>query len=95
MELTDQVSVIIKLLYMNTMSKISELEKGVVKTTSQKKAYEALDGKKTTAEIAQAAGYSDLSTLNKMLRKWEKQGFVLSIGKGAAKRYMNISNLDV
>lgn len=95
MELVEEVSIIIKLLYMNTMLKIDELEAKLLKTPLQRKAYASLDGKKTITKIAQIAGYSDERTLKAMLPEWERRGLILSAGKGAGKRYLNIYNLII
>ena len=54
-----------------------------------------MDGKRAIPEIAQIAGYSKERTLEGTLPTWEKRGLILSTGKGSAKRYVNIYNLDL
>ncbi len=94
-ELLSKISVVAKLLYIQTRPKIEELKRELVKTEQQKKAYDALDGEKTIKEIAQAASYSSTSTLEELLPEWERKGLILSTGKGRTKKYLNIDNLEV
>lgn len=94
-DLLKKATIIAKLLYMQTRSRIEELKVKLLRTVQQKKAYVALDGKKTIKEIAQVAGYSNTRTLETMLPEWERQGLILSIGKGPNKKYVNIENLEV
>jgi len=94
-ELLQKISIVAKLLYMQTRPRIEELKAQFLKTPQQKKAYEALDGKRSIKEIAQIAGYSDSRPLESMLPEWENKGLILSIGKSTAKKYVNIENLEV
>ena len=94
-ELSKRMSIIAKLLYIQTRSKIEELKAQLVKTPQQKQAYEALDGQKTIKEIAQVSSYTSTSTLEELLPEWERKGLILSIGKGRNKKYLNIENLEV
>jgi hypothetical protein len=53
----------------------------VLKTPQQRKAYDALDEKKTIKEVPQVSNYSSTSTLEELLPLWERKGVILSIGK--------------
>lgn len=94
-ELLTKMAVITKWLYMQTRPKIEELKLQLLKTPQQRKAYEALDGEKTIKELAQASNYSSTSTLEELLPDWERKGLILSQGKGKAKKYINLENLEV
>jgi hypothetical protein len=94
-ELLKQVTIVAKLLYMQTRPRIEELKVQLLKTPQQKKAYEALDGKRSIKEIAQFAGYADSRPLETLLPEWESKGLILSIGKSTAKKYVSIENLEV
>jgi len=94
-ELLKKISIVAKLLYMQTRPRIEELKVQFLKTPQQKKAYEALDGKRSIKEVAQIAGYSDSRPLETMLPEWENKGLILSLGKSTAKKYVNIENLEV
>ena len=94
-ELLKQVTIVAKLLYMQTRPRIEELKVQLLKTPQQKKAYEALDGKRSIKEIAQFAGYADSRPLETSLPEWESKGLILSIGKSTAKKYVSIENLEV
>ena len=84
MELAEQVSVIIKLLYMNTMRNVIELESILLMTSKQKIAYSALDGKRKINEIARVAGIG-VRTLETLLPEWERKGLIMTMGKGSGK----------
>lgn len=73
-ELVKRIAIIAKLLYMHTRPRIEELKAQLVKTPQQKKAYAALDGKRSIKEIAQFAGYADSRLLETMLPEWERKG---------------------
>jgi len=90
-----KTAIIAKLLYVQTRPKIEELKVQLLKTPQQEKAYDALDGEKTIKEVAQAASYSSTSTLEELLPEWERRGLILSNGKGRAKKYLNLENLEV
>jgi hypothetical protein len=94
-ELLKKISIATKLLYMQTRPQIEELKGHFLKTQQMKKAYEALDGKKSIKEIAQIAGYADSRSLETTLPEWESKGLILSIGKSTSKKYINIENLEV
>lgn len=94
-ELLKKISIVAKLLYMQTRPRIEELKVQFLKTPQQKKAYAALDGKRSIKEVAQIAGYSDSRPLETMLPEWENKGLILSLGKSTAKKYINIENLEV
>jgi hypothetical protein len=94
-ELLKQVTIVAKLLYMQTRPRIEELKVQLLKTPQQKKAYKALDGKRSIKEIAQFAGYADSRPLETLLPEWESKGLILSIGKSTAKKYVSIENLEV
>jgi hypothetical protein len=94
-ELLKKVTLAAKLLYMQTRPRIEELKMQFLKTSQQQKAYEALDGKRSIKEITRIAGYADSRPLETMLPEWENKGLILSIGKGTAKKYVNIENLEV
>jgi hypothetical protein len=90
-----KLDVLVKLTRMQLMPKVSELKKELVTTDRQKRAYDALDGTKTITQVAGAAGYTDESTLKDLLPTWESRGLIISVGKGPAKKYVNIENLEV
>jgi hypothetical protein len=92
---TKLLGLIAKLLYMQTRPRIEKLKAHLLRTPQQKKAYDALDGKRTIKEIAQLAGYSGTRVLETLLPEWESKGLILSIGKGQNKKYLNIENLEV
>jgi AraC-like DNA-binding protein len=94
-KMLERLTIISKLIYMQTRPKIDDLKKELLKTAQQKKAYEALDGKLSIKEIAKLAGYTDTSTLVTVLPLWESRGLVLSIGKATNKKYLSIENLEV
>jgi hypothetical protein len=94
-ELLKKATIVAKLLYMQTRPRIEELKTQLLRTPQQKKAYEALDGRRSIKEIAQFAGYADSRTLETMLPGWESKGLILSTGKSTAKKYVNIENLEV
>lgn len=93
-EIAKRLDMLIKLSRMQLMPKISELKKELLVTDSQRKAYEALDGTRTIAQIARSAGYRDESTLRVLLPEWERRGLILGVGKGPAKKYVNMENLE-
>jgi len=93
--LLKKVTIATKLLYMQTRPRIEELKAQFLKTPQQKKAYEALDGKRTIKEIAQIAGYADSRPLETMLPELESKGLILSMGRGPNKKYVNIENLEI
>jgi len=88
-QLAKKLDIIAKLLYMQTRLKISELEAKLVKTNIQKRIYSVLDGTKTAKEIAAASQCTE-SLVWKTLPDWEAQGLIVGIGKGKAKKYVNI-----
>jgi len=94
-EILKKLTLIVKLLYIQTRARIEDLKKQLLRTSRQKKAYDALNGKRTIKEIAKVAGYSDTRALEKLLPEWESKGLILSIGRGPNKRYLNIENLEV
>ncbi len=94
-EILKKLTIMTKLLYMQTRGKTEELKSIALKTSQQKKAYSALDGNRNIKEIAMFAGYKDNRTLETTLPDWESRGLILSIGKGPNKRYVNIENLEV
>jgi AraC-like DNA-binding protein len=94
-ELLKKATIVVKLLYMQMRPRIEELKIQFLKTLQQKKAYDALDGRHSIKEIAQAAGYSDTRGLETFLPEWKKKGLILSIGKDPNKKYTNIENMEV
>jgi hypothetical protein len=94
-ELLKKATIVAKLLYMQMRPRIEELKIQFLKTPQQKKAYDALDGRRSIKEIAQAAGYTDTRGLETLLPEWEKKGLILSMGKGSNKKYTNIENMEV
>ncbi len=94
-ELLKIITIATRLLCMQIRPRIEGLKTQLLKTSQQGKAYDALDGKRSIEEIAHFAGYSNTRTLETMLPDWERQGFILSTGKGAGKKYLNIDNLGV
>ena len=94
-EILEKLTLIVKLLYIQTRAQIEDLKKQLLKTSQQKKAYSALNGRRTIKEIAQIAGYSDTRTLERLLPEWGNKGLILSIGRGPNKKYLNIENLEV
>jgi len=91
--LLEVVTIVTKLLCMQLRPGVEKLKMELVTTAQQKKAYAALDGKKSIKDIARLAGYSARS-LKTTLPLWESKGLVLSIGKGPGKKYVNIENLE-
>ncbi len=91
----NKITLMTKLLYMQTRGKVEDLKKEVLKTPQQIKAYAALDGNHNMKEIASLAGYADTKTLEAMLPDWESKGLILSVGGGPYKRYVSIENLEV
>jgi hypothetical protein len=94
-ELMGKLSIIAKLMYVQTRPRIEELKTELLKTPQQKQAYDALDGQKTIKEVATSAGYSSTRQLEDMLPEWERKGLILSSGKGRTKKYSNIESLEV
>ena len=92
--LIKKLDIIAKLLYMQTRPKINELKTKLVKTDIQKKIYSLLDGTKTAKEVAVAAKCSEISVW-RTLPDWENQGLIVGVGKGKAKKYINIENLEM
>ncbi|WXG46770.1 MAG: hypothetical protein WED05_08965 [Candidatus Atabeyarchaeum deiterrae] len=90
-----QASIIVKLILMQTRAMVDGLKAELLKTDQQRKAYEALDGKRLIDEIAQFAGYTDNRQLESVLPLWERRGLILSSGKARSKKYVNLDNLDV
>jgi hypothetical protein len=94
-ELVKKMTIVAKLLYMQTRPRIEELKAQLLRTPQQKKAYDALDSKRSIKQIAQIAGYADSRPLETILPEWERKGLILSMGKGPSKKYVNIENLEV
>lgn len=92
--LIKRLDIIAKLLYMQTQPEINELKAKLVRTGIQKKIYSLLDGTKTAKEVATTAKCSEISVW-KTLPDWEAQGLIVGVGKGKAKKYVNIENLEV
>jgi hypothetical protein len=92
-EVVEKLDAICKLVYMQTKPHVEQLKSTLIKTEKQQKIYDTLDGKKTIEQIAKEAGYSDPRPLKGLLPEWEKKGLILSLGKKANKRYVNIENL--
>lgn len=88
------LQVISELTYMQIRPQIEKLKKELVTTNLQKKIYAVLDGEKTAKDIAKAVGCAEV-TIWRTLPEWEKQGLVLSFGKGREKKYLNIENLEI
>jgi hypothetical protein len=85
--------IVAKLLSMNIRSDIEKAKERLLTTSRQKKAYEALDGRRTIADIAEIAGYKTQRTLEGSLPRWESEGMIFSVGKATEKRYVSIENL--
>ncbi len=93
-ELDENIDVIKKLLYMQTKTNIEALKESLVKTDKQMKLYESLDGNRTMEDLHKLTGVS-IKTMEPLLPQWEKNGLVLSFGKGRAKRYLSLDNLEI
>lgn len=89
-----QLQLIVKLLYIQTKNQINRIENEMVKTDKQKKLYASLDGKRSMEQLNKLTGIS-VKTMEPLLPEWEKQGLILSFGKGSNKRYVNIENLVI
>ena len=89
-----QLELISKLLYIQTKSQIKQIENELVKTDKQKKLYFSLDGKRSMEQLHKLTGIS-VKTMEPLLPDWEKNGLILSFGKGSSKRYVNIDNLVI
>lgn len=88
------LSVISKLLYMQIRPQIEERKRKLELTKKQIKIYTACNGVNTIEQIAKKTKCS-VRYVERLLPKWEKIGLILSMGKGASKRYLNIENLEV
>jgi Fic family protein len=77
-----------------TRPKINELKVKLVRTNIQKKIYSLLDGAKTAKEVAVVAKCSEISVW-KTLPDWEAKGLIIGVGKGKAKKYVSMENLEV
>jgi hypothetical protein len=91
-EIVNRLDVICKLLYIQIKPKMEELRATLIKTEKQQKLYDILDGEKTIEQIAKESGYNP-RPLEGLLPDWERKGLIMSIGKRASKRYVNIENL--
>lgn len=89
-----KLDLIVKLLYMQSKQGITSLEKSLVKTEKQKKLYHALDGTRNMAQLQKIAGIS-VKTMEPLLPEWEKNGLIISLGKGPSKRYTSLQNLEI
>jgi len=58
-------------------------------TDLQKVVYALCDGRRSAAEIAQAARTNRVRVAQ-LLPSWEEKGILISIGEGASKRYLNL-----
>ena len=93
-ELVKRLDVIAKLLCMGIRPRIEKLKEDLKLTEKQKRVYDACDGESNIEEIAKKAKCS-VRYVKKLLPEWEKDGLILGFGKGRAKKYVNIENLEV
>ena len=89
-----KLDLIAKLLYMQSRQNMLNLEKILLKTDKQKKLYRALNGKRNMKQLQQLTGVS-VKTMEPLLPEWEKNGLILSFGKGNNKRYTSLENLEI
>lgn len=93
-EIVNKLTVICKLLYMQLRPQIENMKRGLELTEKQMRVYARCNGENTMEDIAEKAKCS-LIYVRKLLPEWEKKGLVLGFGKGGAKKYVNIENLEV
>jgi DNA-binding MarR family transcriptional regulator len=93
-EMLKKLAIICKLLYMQVKPKTERLKEELKLTQKQKQVYELCNGKNSLQEIAKKAKCSE-RYVKRLLPEWEKMGLIISTGKGAGKRYVNIENLEV
>ena len=89
-----KLDLITKLLYIQTKRQLKETENEFIKTDKQKMLYSALDGKQSMEDLHKITKIS-VKTMEPLLPEWEKQGLILSFGKGKNKRYVNLENLVI
>lgn len=93
-DISVKLSLIAKLLYIQTKHQIKLIEKEIIKTDKQKKLYLSLDGKHNMEELQKLTGVS-VKTIEPLLPEWERQGLIISFGKGNSKRYVNLANMVI
>lgn len=89
-----KLDLIAKLLYIQTKNHVKQIENEIIKTDKQKKLYLSLNGEHTMEQLQKLTGIS-VKTMEPLLPEWEKQGLILSFGKGKSKRYVNLENLVI
>jgi len=89
-----KLNLIAKLLYIQTKNHIKQIENDIIKTDKQKKLYLSLNGERSMEQLQKLTGIS-VKTMEPLLPEWEKQGLILSFGKGKSKRYVNLENLVI
>ena len=89
-----KLTLIAKLLYLQTKNQIKLIENEIIKTDKQKKLYLSLNGKRSMEELQKLTGVS-VKTMEPLLPEWEKLGLILSFGKGRSKKYVNLENLVI
>jgi predicted transcriptional regulator len=93
-EILLKLDLIAKLLYLQCKQNMMSLEKTLIKTDKQKKLYHALDGKRNMDQLQKLTDVS-VKTMEPLLPEWEKQGLIISSGKGKNKRYLNLINMEI
>jgi len=89
-----KLDIIAKLLYIQNIGRVEEMKGKFLKTEKQKKIYSLLNGRRSIQQIAKSANCS-VRLVRGLLPEWERAGFILGFGKGAAKKYCNLENLEV
>lgn len=92
-DVSEKLDLIAKLLFMQVRLQAEALIEKEITTDKQKKLYSALDGNSNIKAIAKSTKLSEI-WLRQTLPGWERKGIILSYGKGNAKRYVNLDNLD-
>lgn len=87
------LSLLVKLLTLSLVSNLDSLKTKLLKHDKAKTAYEACNGLRAIAEIAKESGFSTTSVENN-LPIWEKEGLIISVGSGNAKRYLALENMS-
>ena len=93
-ECLKKLSIISRLLYMRIRPLIEERKRKLKLTKKQMQIYVACDGTNAIEQIAEKAE-SSVRYVEGLLPKWGRMGLILSTGKGALKRYINIESLEV
>ena len=93
-EVIERLDLIAKLLCMQIRPRIEKLKRELELTDKQKRVYDACDGENNAEEIAKKARCS-VRYARGLLPRWEEMGLILGLGRGPAKKYVNIENLEV